>query len=67
MKEFNRGVKRDPNHFQTFSNERHWSDYRDYTIATTNSQNIEDVFNPKFVPINSVTKYLFLAHQKYCF
>ena len=27
MKEFNRGIKRDPNHFQTFSNERNWSDY----------------------------------------
>ena len=67
MKEFNRGIKRDPNHFQTFSNEWHWSDYKDHTIATANSQNIEDVFNPTFVPINGDAKDLFFAQQKYVF
>ena len=67
MKEFNTGIKRDPNHFQTFSNERHWSDYQDHTIATANSQNIADVFNPSFVPINGEAADLFLAQQKYFF
>ena len=67
MKEFNTGIKRDPNHFQTFSNERHWSKYKDHIIATANSQNIEDVFKPAFVPINGDAKDLFLAQQKYIF
>ena len=67
LKDFNRGIKRDPNHFQTFSNERHWSDYQDHTIATANSQNIANVFNPSFVPINGEAADLFLAQQKYVF
>ena len=67
MKEFNRGIKRDPNHFQTFSNERNWSDYKDHTIATVNSQNIEDVLDPIFVSINGDTVDLLTAKQKYVF
>ena len=46
MKEFNRGIKRDPNHFQTLSNERNWSGYQDHTIDTANNQSIEDFLNP---------------------
>ena len=59
MKEFNKGIKRDPNHFQAFTNERTWLDYKDYTIATANSQNVEDILDPTFVPINSDTIDLF--------
>ena len=67
LKDFNRGIKRDPNHFQVFSNERHQSDNKDHTIATANSQNIQDVFNPSFVHINGEAADLFLAQQKYVF
>ena len=67
MTEFNRAIKRNPNYFQTFSNEQHWSDYTNHTIATANSQNIEDFCNPTFVPINGDAKDLFLAKQKYVF
>ena len=67
MKEFNRGIKRNPNHFQTFSNKRNWSDYKDHTIATGNSQNIEDIFDPTFVPINGDTRELFMAKQRHLF
>jgi hypothetical protein len=67
MKEFNRGITRDPNHFQKFSNDRNWSDYKDHTIATANSQNIEDIFNSSYVPINGDANELFIAKQKYVF
>ena len=56
MNKFNRGIKRDPNHFQTFSNERNLSNYNDHTIATSNIQNIEEVLDPTFVPIKVVRK-----------
>ena len=67
MKAFNRGIKRDPNHFQTFSNERNWSDYQDHTIDTANSQSIEDFLDPTYVPIKGDTTDLFIAKQKYVF
>ena len=67
MRDFNRGINCDPNHFKIFSNERNWLDYKDHTIVTANSQNIEEVLDPTFVPINGDTVDLFTAKQKCVF
>ena len=64
MTNFNIGVKRDPNHFQIFSNERNWSDYKGNTIITANIQYIEEVLNPNFVHIDGAATDLFTAKQK---
>ena len=58
MKDFNRGIKRDPHSFRKFNNERYWSDYQDHTIVTANSQNVEDVLNTTYVPVNRDDKGL---------
>jgi hypothetical protein len=61
------GIKRDPNHGQKFSNERNWLDYKDHTIATANSQNIDEALALIFVTINGDANGLFTAKQKYVF
>ena len=67
MKDFNRGIKRDPNHFQKNNNERNWSDFQDHTITTTNSQNMENDLDIACVPIDRDARDLFDAQQKYVF
>ena len=67
MKDFNRGIKRDPNCFHKFNNERNWSDFHDHTTATANSQNMENVLDITYVPIDADDADLFHAQQKYVF
>ena len=67
MKDFNRSIKRDPNSFQKITNERNWSDYQDHTIATVNSQHVENILNPTYVHIHGDDRVLFDAKQKYVF
>ena len=63
MKDFNRGIKRDPNNFQNINNERHWSDFQDHTITTANSKNMENVSDTTYVPIAGDARDLFDAQQ----
>ena len=61
MKDFTRGIKRDPNCFHKFNNERNWSDFQNHTIATAKSQNMENVLDITYVPIDADATELFNA------
>ena len=69
MKEFDSRIKRDPNHFHIFTNERNWLDYKDHTIVTANSQHVEVVLDPIFVRGNGdaiellrLNKYMYFKY-----
>ena len=67
MKDFNRGIKRDPNNFQNINNERHWSNSQDHTTATVNTQNMENVSDTTYVPTAGDARDLFDAQQNMFF
>ena len=49
LQDFDRGFKCDPNVPQVISNKRNWTDWKEHTIASINSQHAEDIINPLFL------------------
>ena len=65
--DFKRGIKRDPNHYSVFKEDKQWDSWRRSTISTARSHGCEQVFQPKYRPSSKDDKALFDEKQKFVY
>ncbi len=69
VRDFKRGIKRDPNLFPVFKDETKWDSWSRTILAQAQAQDVHYVLDPKNTPQNqnSAEYALFMEHQKYMY
>ena len=67
VRDFKRGIKRDPSQFSIFKDDATWDNWNRSTIAQARTQDIEDVLKPSFIPVTIEDIQLFEEKQKFMY
>ena len=65
--DFKKGIKRDPSHFPTLKDEKQWDTWQRSTTAQAHAQDVDEVLNSTYKPLNALDKDLFQEKQKYMY
>lgn len=65
--DFKKGIKRDASQFTKLKDDSQWDNWNRDIITTARAQNVEDVLDSSYRPINPVDKELFKEHQKFMY
>ncbi len=67
VRDFKRGIKRDPAAFSSLKDDKHWDTWQRHTLATARAQDVDDVLDPSYKPPTSEARDLFKEKQKYVY
>ena len=65
LREFKKGIKRDPNLFPVLTRESGWDNFHQSLIIEAKAQDLEDVINPSFTPKSDDESKPFNEKQKF--
>ena len=67
VRDFKRGIKRDPSLFPILKDTKQWDPWFIDTKAQARAQDVEDILNPKYKPATQESKGVFDQKQKYMY
>ena len=67
LSDFRRGVRRDPNLFIALKEDKQWDSWQRSTIAQARAQDISEVLDENFLPVDPADKELFMEKQKFMY
>jgi hypothetical protein len=67
VSDFKRGIKRDMSYFPTLKQDKQWDHWNRATIAQAREQDVSNVLNPKYSPMDPTEIALFQEQKKYMY
>jgi hypothetical protein len=67
VQEFDKGIKRDPAAFPTLKDERYWDSFWRTTKAVARTQRVDQVLDPRYIPIGALKTDLFDRQKAYMY
>ena len=64
---FQRSIKRDPNNFQKLKDNKQWIKWHIHTRAQANTQHVDEILDPQYVPLGQDATDFYHLKQKYSF